>query len=99
MSPAARWAGSLTIFAAFIWSVWSTEVSAGRLLDVPFMPFPGAHAAPPERVGRRSGRLATLQIAVVGLRWAQLWRSLAVAAAGTAPRGSSMDPQRLTSQR
>jgi phosphonate transport system permease protein len=92
MSPAARWAGGLAIFAAFIWSVWSTEVSAGRLLEgVPFMlDFVGRMLPPdPSVLGQAlRGALQTLQIAVVGTAvGAVLALPVAFAAArNTAPR-------------
>lgn len=92
MSPAGRWAGSLAIAVAFIWSAWSTEVSLGRVVEgVPFMLDFVRRMLPPDLsvLGQAMrGALQTLQIAVVGTGvGAALALPVAFAAArNTAPR-------------
>jgi phosphonate transport system permease protein len=92
MSSAGRWAGGLAIAAAFMWSLWSTDVSLGRLVEgAPFMLDFIRRMLPPDLsvLGQAlHGALQTLQIALLGTTVAAVLAvPLALAAArNTAPR-------------
>lgn len=92
MSSAGRRAGAVAIAAAFVWSLWSTEVSLGRLVEgAPFMLEFIRRMLPPDLsvLGQAlRGALQTLQIALLGTTVAAVLAvPLALAAArNTAPR-------------
>jgi phosphonate transport system permease protein len=92
MSSAGRWAGAVAIAAALVWSLWSTDVSLGRLVEgAPFMLEFIRRMLPPDLsvLGQAlRGALQTLQIALLGTTVAALIAvPLALAAArNTAPR-------------
>jgi len=92
MSSAGRGAGAVAIAAAFVWSLWSTDVSLGRLVEgTPFMLEFIRRMIPPDLsvLGQAlRGALQTLQIALVGtIVAAVIAVPLALAAArNTAPR-------------
>lgn len=92
MSSTARWVGGLAIAAALVWSLWSTDVSARRLVEgTPFMLDFIRRMLPPDPsvLGQAlHGALQTLQIAFLGtVVAAMLAVPLALAAArNTAPR-------------
>ena len=92
MSRAGRWGGTLAIAAALLWSVWSTEVSLGRLVGgAPFMVDFVRRMLPPDMsvLGQAlHGALQTLQIALLGTAVAAVLAvPLALSAArNTAPR-------------
>lgn len=91
MRSAGRWAGGLAIAAAFVWSLWSTDASLGRLVgSVPFMLEFLRRMLPPDPsvLGQAlHGALQTLQIALLGTTVAAVLAvPLALAAArNTAP--------------
>jgi phosphonate transport system permease protein len=92
MSSAGRWAGAVAIAAAFVWSLWSTDVSLGRLVEgAPFMLEFIRRMLPPDLsvLGQAlRGAIQTLQIALLGTTVAAFIAvPLALAAArNTAPR-------------
>jgi phosphonate transport system permease protein len=92
MSSAGRGAGTVAIAAAFVWSLWSTDVSLGRLIEgAPFMLEFIRRMLPPDLsvLGQAlRGALQTLQIALLGTTVAAVLAvPLALAAArNTAPR-------------
>jgi len=92
VSRVSRWGGAFAIAAALLWSLWSTEVSAGRLVSgAPFMLDFIRRMLPPDLsvLGQAlHGALQTLQIALLGTAVAAILAiPLALSAArNTAPR-------------